>query len=276
MPELPEVETTLRALRVVGRTILSVRGVDYLPTIAPWGLEAFQEALRGRRVEQARRRGKYLLFLLDRSLALAIHLRMSGRLLQLPGRTDPDPHTRLILELDDGSSLVLRDPRKFARAGLLQEPELQALEAALGPEPLDLCRNPVAWKARLLAHPRRRLKALLMDQRFVAGVGNIYADEALHRAHLHPLRRVGTLSDTEAIRLGEALGAVLREAIAAEGTTLEDGAYRFGDGQSGRFALRLRVYRRAGKLCTACGTPIARILVSARSSYFCPKCQPLL
>lgn len=275
MPELPEVETTLRALDVAGRTVLAVRGIDYPPTVAPAAPEAFLQAVCNRRILGARRRGKYLLLQLEQEAVLAVHLRMSGRLLQLRGRPEPDRHTRLILDLDDGSSLVLRDPRKFARARVLSREELRKLDAALGPEPFSICRDAAAWLARLARHPRRRLKALLMDQHFVAGVGNIYADEALHRACLHPLRLVSSLSPEEALRLGNALAEVLEEAIAAEGTTLADGAYRFGEGRSGSFHLRLRVYGRAGKPCFRCGTPIVRIPFGARSSYYCPSCQRL-
>lgn len=275
MPELPEVETTLRALDVAGRTVLAVRGIDYPPTVAPASPETFARALLQRRILTVQRRGKYLLLHLEGEAVLAVHLRMSGRLLQLRGRPEPDRHTRLILDLDDASSLVLRDPRKFARVRVLSRQEYLGLDAALGPEPFSVCRDAAAWQARLFRHPRSRLKALLMDQRFLAGVGNIYADEALHRACLHPLRPVSSLSADEAVRLGEALLEVLEEAIAAEGTTLADGAYRFGEGRTGNFHPMLRVYGREGKPCLRCGTPIVRIPFAARSSYYCPVCQPL-
>ncbi|MGC8874065.1 MAG: DNA-formamidopyrimidine glycosylase [Chloroflexia bacterium] len=273
MPELPEVETTLRALRVIGRTIMAARGIDYLPTIAPASPEALDQALRGRQIIGAFRRGKYLLFALTDDAILSVHLRMSGRLLRLPGLPEADRHTRLILDLDDATALVLRDPRKFARVRILSQAEFRALDATLGPEPFDICRDAEAWKARLSAHGRRGLKALLMDQRFVAGIGNIYADEALFRARLHPLRRAGTLSKAEMHCLAASILEVLEEAIAAEGTTLEDGAYRFGEGRAGNFALRLRVYGRAGKPCIRCGTPVVRIPFGGRSAYYCPSCQ---
>jgi len=276
MPELPEVETTARALRpaLAGRTIAAVRGVDYAPLVAPLSPQAFASALAGRRISAVGRRGKYLLLSLDDGSVLAIHLRMSGRLFVAPAGTPPDRHTRAILDLDDGHSLRFRDPRKFGRMRLLSAPEHAHLDRSLGPEPLDPA-TAAGWMERLRRHRRTRLKPLLMDQRFLAGLGNIYADEALHRAGLHPLRPAGSLYRQEAGRLQQAIVEVLADAIAAEGTTLSDGIYLFGEGEAGRFAERLRVYGRAGLPCAVCGHPIGRERIGGRSSHFCPRCQPL-
>ncbi|MGB9722295.1 MAG: bifunctional DNA-formamidopyrimidine glycosylase/DNA-(apurinic or apyrimidinic site) lyase [Chloroflexia bacterium] len=275
MPELPEVETTARALRphLAGRTIVGIRALDYTPLIAPYGREDFIAALVGCRVQEVGRRGKHLLLGLEDGRFLAVHLGMSGRLLLFPGEIPPDRHTHAVLDLDDGRALHFCDPRKFGRMRLLSPEDYAALDRSLGPEPLS-----PDWTAGLLAErlrcrPRARLKALLLDQRFLAGLGNIYADEALFGAGLHPCRPAGSLSPEEVIRLHRAVREVLEEAVAAEGTTLADRAFLFGRGEGGRFAERLQVYGRAGRPCPRCGTAIRCERVAGRSSHFCPRCQ---
>ena len=277
MPELPEVETTARLLRplLTGRTIAAVQHLDYPPLVAPFSPEAFRSAVAGRQILAVGRRAKYILLSLDDGFTLTIHLGMSGTLFVAPQAAPADRHTRAILDLDHGRGLRFCDPRKFGRMRLLSPAQYGRLDARLGPEPLDSADDESGWTARLRRRSRARLKPLLMDQRFLAGLGNIYADEALHRAGLHPLRPAGSLSDEEASRLLRAVIEVLSAAVTAQGTTLPDGAYRFGEGEHGRFAERLRVYGRAGEPCPTCGHPIGRERIGGRSSHFCPRCQPI-
>ncbi len=274
MPELPEVETTARSLRphLAGRAIVGVRAPDYLPLIAPYRGEEFVAALLGCRVREVGRRGKYLLLFLEDGRVLSVHLGMSGRLLFLPRGTPSDRHTHAVLELEGGQALHFRDPRKFGRIRLLSAEAYVALDRRLGPEPLSPAFTQEVLAERLRRHPRARLKALLLDQRFLAGLGNIYADEALFRAGLHPLRPA-QLSGEEIARLHRAIREVLEEAIAAEGTTLADRGFLFGAGEEGRFAERLQVYGRAGQPCPRCTTTLRREYVLGRSSTFCPCCQ---
>ncbi len=275
MPELPEVETTARALRrdLPGKTVVGVRALDYAPLVAPLTPEEFAAAMGGQRITGVGRRAKFVLLYLESGAVLAVHLRMTGRLYVVPGETEPDRYTHAVLDLDDGNSLHFRDPRKFGRMRLLTDREFSRLDALLGPEPLDPALTAARLHDRLQARGRARLKPLLLDQRFLAGLGNIYADETLFRARLHPLRAAGSLSEEEAGRLHRAMVEVLEEAIAAEGTTLSDGTFLFGSGEPGHFAERLRVYGRAGKPCLACGRPIERRIVGGRSTHFCLECQ---
>ncbi len=275
MPELPEVETTARSLRpgLLGRVIVDVRAIDYAPLVEPLTPQAFAAAVTGRTIQQIGRRGKFLLLQLDSTDVLAIHLRMSGRLYLVPREGPVDRHTHAILDLDNGRSLHFHVPRKFGRMRLLTTAQYEALDAQLGPEPLAPSFTARALVARLQSRPRARLKALLLDQRFIAGLGNIYADESLFRAGLQPLRASGSLSPEETEHLYKAITEVLSEAIAAEGTTLADGVYLFGPGEAGRFAARLQVYGRPDQPCPRCGDPIRRQVVAGRSTHFCPRCQ---
>ena len=275
MPELPEVETTARILgpELMGRTIVGVRGIDYPPLVEPLSPDEIARRLAGRRITRVGRRAKFLLLHLDDGAVLAVHLRMSGRLYLSPRTSPAEHHTHAVLELDDGRALHFRDPRKFGRMRLLQPGEYAALDGRLGPEPLDGRWDASTLAGQLRRRPRARLKALLLDQRFLAGLGNIYSDEALFRAGLHPARPAGSLAPAEVERLHQAIVAVLQEAIAANGTTLSDGIYLFGPGEAGRFAERLQVYGRAGKPCPRCGAAIARETLAGRSSHFCPHCQ---
>jgi len=275
MPELPEVETTARNLRpdLLGRTFIAVRGLDYPPLVEPFTPAEFAARLAGRRVVAVGRRAKFILLQLDDGEVLTIHLRMSGRLYLQPTAAVPLSHTHAVLDLDDGRALHLRDPRKFGRLRLLTSAEYETWHGLLGPEPLAADFSAGVLASRLLARRRARLKAVLLDQRFLAGLGNIYADEALFRARLHPLRPAGSLSSAEVAQLHGAIQEVLLEAIAANGTTLGDGLFLFGAGEAGRFAERLRVYGRRGEACTSCGTTIERQIIAGRSSYFCPACQ---
>ena len=266
MPELPEVETVRRTLapKVEGRTISEVSFVWSRTCLGdPRATEA---RLRGQRIERIERCGKYLLFRLHRKgrgSLLVIHLRMTGRLL-LNGA--PGEHTRARMNLDDGAVVVFQDVRKFGRWQWSER--LPARLAALGPEPLEIESGEFADRLRSRG---ARLKALLLDQRFLRGVGNIYADEALFRARLHPLRSACGVGPRKARDLHEALQAVLRDAIDAGGASIRD--YRDGRGAEGAFQRQLRVYGRDGRPCLTCGTRLRRILVAQRGTHYCPRCQ---
>lgn len=263
MPELPEVECIVRSLRpwLEGSRITAV---EFLSPLAAGGQpDHISRLLSRRRIASASRRGKFVLLALDAGFC-AVHLRMTGKLLW---NGAPSPHTRAVFELDHGR-LLLDDVRQFARiyaSAALPEPV-----AALGPEPFDL--SPAAFRRRLLAR-RGRIKPLLLDQRFLAGLGNIYADEALHRARIHPLQPAATLPPRRAARLHEAILEVLREAIAAGGSSISD--YVDGGGRRGAFQLRHRVYARQGQPCPACGAAVLRMVIAQRAAHLCPRCQRL-
>ncbi len=271
MPELPEVETLARELRevLVGRSIVGVE-VRWARTIATPDPEAFAQWLTGRRIQEIRRRGKWLLLGLDGERWLLVHLRMSGRLAVEDADAPEDIHTRVVFRLDNGQHLRFSDPRKFGRMVLTACPEDWLGD--LGPEPLDPALTPERL-AGMLRGRRVRLKVLLTDQRFLAGLGNIYADEVLWRAGLHPLRRADRLTPEETARLHGAIREVLEGAIARRGTTLADRRYVLPDGRPGEFAAHLVVYGREGESCPRCGAPIVRARVGGRSAHFCPQCQ---
>jgi formamidopyrimidine-DNA glycosylase len=273
MPELPEVETIARGLQrlLVGRIVCAV-SVTWLRTIGSPDPQRFVAGLVGRRVCSAGRRGKYLVLALDTGYLL-VHLKMSGRLRVLPAAEPLGPHTRVALDLDDGQQLRFDDARKFGRMYLVED--LGEVTGALGPEPLDDGFTLEAF-ARMLANRSGRLKPLLLNQHFLAGVGNIYADEALFRAGLHPLSPASSLTREEQARLHEAIRHVLAEAVAHGGTTLDDHGYVDAEGQVGGFQLQVAVYQQQGNPCRRCGTPIERMVIGQRSAHYCPKCQPLL
>lgn len=264
MPELPEVETVVRSLRprLCGRRIVAF--ASSWPRQVQPSPAALRRAALGRTIERVERRGKYIVLALDDASALLWHLKMSGRFEWDADCAAERAHVRARLELSDGQRLLFCDARKFGRISHVSDPA--AALAHLGPEPLE--RGFSARRlGRLLAGRRRALKALLLDQGFVAGLGNIYSDEALHRARLHPLRRADGLAAAEVRRLHRAVRAVLRQGIALCGTSL-DWVY-----PGGRMQTRLRVYGRGGRACARCGAAIARIRVAQRSTHFCPGCQ---
>lgn len=265
MPELPEVESFARTLHpeLTGRTVQEVR-LLWRRTLAAPSPEAFATQIRGQEITGVTRRAKYLQIRLNGGLHLFIHLRMSGDLYLRPLPYRPQTHDRLILELSDGRALVFHDPRKFGRAWLTNRPE--EVIGRLGPEPFDPTFTPQELHARLRAR-RRQLKPLLLDQSFLAGLGNIYTDEALHLAGLHPLRISDTISIEEAARLHQAIRAVLETGIAHNGASI-DWVYR-----GGNFQNYFRVYDREGQPCPACGTPIVRLVVGQRGTHICPQCQ---
>jgi formamidopyrimidine-DNA glycosylase len=272
MPELPEVETIVRSLRsdLSGRIILAA-AVSWPRTVAASTVEAFRQRIAGQRVETVGRRGKYITLRLSGGDWLLIHLKMSGRLQVAPAETPPGEHVRAVFYLDDGRQLVFRDPRKFGRLHLTDDPE--TVLGALGPEPLADDFTPGAFADRLRRR-RGRLKPLLLNQQFVAGLGNIYADEALFAARLHPQRTADTLSDAEIAALYHAVRRVLHQGIENHGTTLDDRGYRDARDEAGSNQENLYAYGRTGQPCAECGAPIQRIVLNGRSAHFCPHCQP--
>ena len=270
MPELPEVETTVRALRkpLVGRTITGVRNT-WPRHIALPSPEELQERIAGRRILGIDRRGKFLVFTLSEGETLIIHLRMTGHLSVVRADTPVDAHTHTIFRLEDGRELRFRNPRKFGRVYLVRDP--QEVLGRLGPEPLEESFTVEALRRRL-AGKKRQLKPLLLDQSFIAGVGNIYADEALYYARLHPLRRADTLSDEEVVALHTAIRMVLQMGLEHEGASID--RYVKPDGTRGSMQDVVSVFQRTGATCYRCGTPIERIIAGGRSTHFCPVCQP--
>jgi formamidopyrimidine-DNA glycosylase len=276
VPELPEVETIRQRLepRLVGRRFERVEIADPRLT-RPEPPEAVASALTGERVVSLGRRGKYLVFGFESGRHLLVHLRMTGNV-QHPaeGGFEADPHRRAVVRLDDGSDVAYRDVRRFGTWTLLEPDELDEYLAArrLGGEPLE--RGFTTRKlAAVLANRRAPVKTTLLDQRAAAGIGNIYADEALWRARIHPLRPAGSLRADEIAALRKGIRKALEMGIARQGATLRD--YRDPEGRRGRMQDDFRVYGRAGEPCHRCGTPIEKIRAAGRGTWYCPACQPL-
>src|SRR5437868_4272733 len=272
MPELPEVETIRRQLAplVEGRRLVAaeIRDERWSDPLTPSELAA---ALKGRRIEGPTRRGKYLLWSLEDDVFLAQHLRMTGSLLWNPAG-EPQ-HTRVLIHLEPRARLAITDPRRFGTGQLvLGTDALEAFfDARLGLEPLDERFTPEHLRA--VAKGRRTpIKAMLLDQRRVAGVGNIYADEALYRAGIHPLRAAGRLTLAEWERVREGIEQALAAGIDARGASIDD--FRHLDGARGSFQDRFMVHRRAGEPCPRCGETVMKIVVGGRGTYVCPSCQP--
>lgn len=273
MPELPEVETVRRTLRpkLVGHTLTGVE-VFWPKAVRYPGLEAFREGLKGRRIEDVRREGKHLILTLSGDRFLVVHLRMTGQLLYRDAGELPDKYTTVLFQLDRDKALHFRDVRKFGVLHLVCAHEWDQVGSlrGLGREPLAEEFTP-EYLAGVLAGGKGPLKTRLLDQTKIAGLGNIYVDEALHRAGLHPTRPAGSLTPGEVSRLHAAIQAVIAEGIAHRGTSVRD--YVDGDGRAGQFQERLRVYRRTGQACLRCGTPIRRMVVAGRGTFYCPVCQ---
>jgi formamidopyrimidine-DNA glycosylase len=273
VPELPEVETVVRDLkrRLARRRITSV-AVGERPLRRRW-LAAWGPRLVGRRVEDVGRRGKWIVLRLDDGSRLVFHLGMTGQLTVASASRPRVPHTHLVLGLDGGGDeLRFRDVRRFGSA--TRFPDQAAVEdffaeAALGPEPFAL--DPRTWRRRLAA-TRRCLKAVLLDQRAVAGVGNIYADESLFEARLHPAQPGYSATPRQVERLRRAIITVLKRAIGRRGSSIRD--YVGGSGRKGRYQEEFRVYGRAGEPCPRCRRPIRRVRLAGRSTHYCPRCQP--
>ena len=273
MPELPEVETVARGLRMVlpGRRILGVRlgKTDFIDDPA-----ALERELPGKTIASVQRYGKFLVFELERAkggageLSLLIHLGMTGQLVTCAAEAPVRPHTHAFLSLDDGRELRYTDIRRFGRIRILANGEHASALEKLGLDPLEA--TEAEFVARISVR-RAHVKALLLDQRVLRGIGNIYTDESLWRARIHPKRLGVNLKAGELRRLYRAMRDVLNEAIRLRGSSVSD--YVDADGQSGEFQLRHRVYQREGQKCSRCKTKIRRVVVAGRSSYFCPRCQ---
>ncbi len=273
MPELPEVEYVARQLRdeLVGRRIVRV-AVSWPRIVAEMPPDELAARVVGRMVTGIGRRGKYLLIALEGGETLIVHRRMSGNLtLAPPDAAGAYPYVRAAFELDDGRRLLYSDPRKFGRITVATDADLPRVFAALGPEPLDDEAFTAAALAARLAGTKRSIKAALLDQGIVAGLGNIYADEALFRARIHPLRPADSLNGAELAALREAIQAVLLVGIAHGGTTF--GRHRDLHNEAGTNLEHLLAYRKTGQPCPRCGTPIERIVVAQRGTHYCPHCQ---
>lgn len=271
MPELPEVQTYVDDLarQLPGRRF---RGASCSwPRQLPLGSPAeLDRGLADRLVGGVRRRGKYIVLDLEPAGHLIVHLKMSGRLQIVPAAAPPNPHAQVVFRLDRGEELRFHDPRKFGRVWLVED--AATVLGRLGPEPLDPGYR-LEDLAAALRGRRQRLKPLLLDQRTLAGLGNIYVDEALFSAGLHPLRRADSLDGTELRALHGAIRAVLAAGVQARGTSFSSGGYRDLTGNPGEMQGSLQVFRRTGEPCPRCGRPIGRLVVGGRSTHVCEACQ---
>jgi formamidopyrimidine-DNA glycosylase len=270
MPELPEVETIRQDLlpRVVGRTFRRVRILAGAERIVQWPSRAeFCRALPGQRIEDISRRGKYLLFHLSDGRCLIVHLRMTGAVLHRAKDSLEDRYLQICFSMDDNSELRYTDLRKLGNMWLVEEPE--SIVGKLGPDALE----GLTWQTlRSLTDSRSApIKAVLMNQQALAGLGNIYSEEALFRVGIDPRRPAKSLAADELRRLGKAIREVLLEAMGHRGSSFHD--YVDAEGREGQHQWHVKVYRRTGEPCYNCGTPIERIKVSGRSTHFCPRCQ---
>ena len=269
MPELPEVETVKNDLipLVVGRRVTGVNllweGIVRKTTPGD-----FITGLTGRKIKGIQRRGKYLLFGLDGSDTLIAHLKMSGALIAGNCDIKKERYARALLQLDDGTCVIFRDPRKFGRMWLVRD--TSTVIGELGPEPLEEDFTPELLAQRLKGR-KAPIKAAICDQKVIAGVGNLYADEALFLAGIHPLTPAGSLSPVRLKKLYDAIQQVLRKGIENKGASIED--YVRPDGNPGTAHLEFLVPRKAGRLCSRCGTSVERITVRGRGTYFCLTCQ---
>ncbi|MGC1686432.1 MAG: bifunctional DNA-formamidopyrimidine glycosylase/DNA-(apurinic or apyrimidinic site) lyase [Candidatus Acidiferrales bacterium] len=273
MPELPEVETVVRGLQSVlpGRRIVEFRSgkINVIKDLALLG-----DQIPGSRLVAVRRYGKFLHLELEplarekAQLYILIHLGMTGQLTVGAASEPIAPHTHIFFTLDDGRELRFRDPRRFGRVQIVSESRREELLGKLGLDPLEATAEQFRDK---VANRRARIKALLMDQHVFRGMGNIYTDESLWRARIHPARLGANLTAAEITKLRSAVQHVLNEAIRLRGSSVSD--YVDSEGQNGEFQLRHRVYQREGKKCSRCGTKIQRIIVAGRSTHFCPQCQ---
>ena len=272
MPELPEVEHAARSLgsQILGRRIVAVTKLDWERMVETPAVDQFLELIQGREVLAVSRRAKWIVITLDGGWTLALHLRMSGSVTVEGPAAQPDQYTHLALLLDDGRQLFFHDTRKFGRARLLDQLGLAALDRAHGVEPLTEEFTPELLAA-LLRRRRARLKPLLLDQQVIAGIGNIYADEALWNAQLHPLRQSDSLSDDEVARLHSGIRIALLQGLEYGGSTLRD--YRNGYGEAGSNQDHFNVYGQQGQPCPRCGTAIEKTTVAQRGTHLCPFCQ---
>jgi formamidopyrimidine-DNA glycosylase len=267
MPELPEVETVRNDLspNVIGRTIKGITAI-WAGTIKQLSPEEFTARVTGKKITGLTRRGKYLFFHLSNGEFMVAHLKMSGSLLLSPA--EPPKYTRVIIHLDNGQNIYFRDPRKFGMLKLVASTD--EILNKLGPEPIDKDFSVKVFSARL-KNRKAPIKALLLDQKFMAGVGNMYADEALYLAQIHPERISGSLTPGEIKRLHRALIEVLEAGIKNKGASIV--TYYRPDGSTGKAHFQFAVAHGMQKKCKICGSEIKRIVVRGRGTYFCPKCQ---
>lgn len=267
MPELPEVETVVRGLRpdLVGRSIVTAR-VDQVKVLGDHTLAQFNARITGKTVQGIHRRGKYICISLEDSLFLVVHLRMTGRMYFSDSAVGDDRWVRVSLKLGNGQHLIFSDARRFGRVTL--HDSLDFLETKLGPEPLDI---EAAHFRKILRGSKRAVKAFLLDQAKIAGVGNIYADESLFMAGIRPTRPVDKLKPAEREKLGECVQIALSKGIDHEGASIN--WYRKPDGTEGESQDNFLVYGRGGEPCYTCGTAITKIVVGQRGTHYCHNCQ---
>lgn len=290
MPELPEVETTVRELKKTQPPILGAGFVDLWTDFKkivkrPKDFEEFKKEIKGKEIEKIWRRGKNILFDLSGNKTLLIHQKLTGHLLlgkweekegkwqaKIPGPLSEDPMNRflhLIFWLNDGRMLALSDLRKFAKVELLDQEELKKELSSLGPEPLE--KSFTFEKFKEVLPKRGKIKQILMDQEVIAGIGNIYSDEILWQAKIHPFRDVSKISEEELKGIYQAIKEILPKAIKVGGESISD--YRRPSGEKGGFDSLRKVYRREGEKCSRCGAIIKKIKLAGRSAHFCPNCQ---
>jgi len=269
MPELPEVETIKNELLplITGRRITGIT-LPWEGIVKESSIEEFRHRLTGRKITDISRRGKYLILSLDSDDLLIIHLKMTGSLILKRDCEEPPDYVRAVIHLDNGSSIFFRDLRKFGVLRLLME--TGEIESKLGPEPLDDDFTPKVLAQRL-ARRTASIKAVLLDQKVVAGIGNMYADESLYASGIHPERPAGSLTKGEIEHLHKAIRQILWAAIGHKGASVN--TYFLPDGSEGTAHYFFRVAHGKGKTCPVCGSPIERIAVRNRGTYFCPKCQ---
>lgn len=270
MPELPEVETVVRALYhpLIGRTFVDLECYWPNQIVIPDDVEQLRARISGRTVTDVSRRAKYIVITLDGGETLIVHLKMTGHLALVPHNEPVHQHVRQRFLLTDGTDLRFRDARKFGRIYLVQNP--QKILGKLGPEPLEPDFTVAVLKSRLDGK-KRVLKPLLLDQTFVAGLGNIYADEALFDAQIMPTRHSHTVTDNEIVRLHTAIQKVLQLGIAREGASISN--YVKPDGTKGAMQEAVMVFRRTGHPCYTCGNAVQRMVLGGRSTHFCATCQ---
>lgn len=271
MPELPEVEVIKEGLRrKLGQR--TIKGVDILckGSIKRLSPLSFGKKMAGRGFKEVSRRGKFLIFSLDNGLFLVIHLKMTGQLIYCPSSDEVNKYTCLIFVLDNNFQLRFLDMRRFGIVYLVSGLEEITTLADLGPEPLEKKFTSLSLK-KVLESQRRKIKIVLIDQKVIAGLGNIYVVEALYQARINPERRANELTDPEIKSLHRAIKDILKKAIYAGGTSTD--AYRNAEGRKGRFQYQLQVYGRQKEPCYCCGARIFRVKISGRSTYFCPRCQ---
>jgi formamidopyrimidine-DNA glycosylase len=289
MPELPEVETTVRDLRkkILNRIFFNVWTDAKKMIKKPKKFEDFKKEIVGKEILEIKRRGKNILFFLSSGKILLIHQKLTGHLLlgiwkqeegiwksKIKGPLAEDPMNRflhLIFFFKDGWQLALSDVRKFAKAEILTKEELEKELAKLGPEPLEKDFTFEKFKERILKRKKGKIKQVLMDQEVIAGIGNIYSDEILWQAKIHPLKDISKLKDEELKEIYLAMKEILKKAIEVGGESISD--YRRPSGEKGGFDPLRKVYRREGEKCPRCGTIIKRVKLAGRSAHFCPHCQ---